>query len=233
MNAYQVGSESDDKSSNTSLEDAESATSLETSNGNSNESTTTKDAKEEITLLDTLTVERERGITVKASAASMLYHAPQISTNPSGYILLNMVDTPGHADFGMEVSKSLDSVEGAVLLFDAAQGVQAQTLSVYDKAKGIGKQRSRIKNKGDSSSREEGIEEESSSTADANKAISGGIEILPALTKVDMPSSRPLEVALAVSDLMGFDPDEILKTSARTRIGIKEVRRVYDICVYV
>ena len=234
MNAYQVGSESDDKSSN-KLEDDSSATtstSIETTT-NDNSTETTKDTKEEITLLDTLTVERERGITVKASAASMLYHAPQISTNSAGYILLNMVDTPGHADFGMEVSKSLDSVEGAVLLFDAAQGVQAQTLSVYDKAKGIGKQRSRIKNKGDSSSREEGIEEESSSTADANKAISGGIEILPALTKVDMPSSRPLEVALAVSDLMGFDPDEILKTSARTRIGIKEVRRVYDICVYV
>jgi len=226
LNAYQVGSESDDKSSNT-LEDDESVTtstsSLETTtNDNSNESTT-KDAKEEITLLDTLTVERERGITVKASAASMLYHAPQIATNPSGYILLNMVDTPGHADFGMEVSKSLDSVEGAVLLFDAAQGVQAQTLSVYDKARGIGKQRSRIKKKQDS--KEDDKEDvESSHNADANKAVSGGIEILPALTKVDMPSSRPLEVALAVSDLMGFDPDEILKTSARTRIGIKEVR---------
>ena len=233
MNAYQVGSESDDKSSNTSLEDAESATSLETSNGNSNESTTTKDAKEEITLLDTLTVERERGITVKASAASMLYHAPQISTNPSGYILLNMVDTPGHADFGMEVSKSLDSVEGAVLLFDAAQGVQAQTLSVYDKARGIGKQRSRINNKGGSSIEEDREDHwELSSTADINKAISGGIEILPALTKVDMPSSRPLEVALAVSDLMGFDPDEILKTSARTRIGIKEVRREFLYTLY-
>ena len=228
MNAYQVGSESDDKSNSiNSLEEDESATtstSLESAtNDNSNEST--KDAKEEITLLDTLTVERERGITVKASAASMLYHAPTISTNSSGYILLNMVDTPGHADFGMEVSKSLDSVEGAVLLFDAAQGVQAQTLSVYDKARGIGKQRSRINNKQDGSMTEE--EKESSHNVDAKKAISGGIEILPALTKVDMPSSRPLEVALAVSDLMGFDPDEILKTSARTRIGIKEVRREF------
>jgi translation elongation factor EF-4 len=147
-----------------------------------------------------------------------------------------MVDTPGHADFGMEVSKSLDSVEGAVLLFDAAQGVQAQTLSVYDKAKGIGKQRSRISNKRDAiSSVDEGKEEESSSTVDANEAIPGGIEILPALTKVDMPSSRPLEVALAVSDLMGFDPDEILKTSARTRIGIKEVSRLHRVyrCLYL
>lgn len=90
---------------------------------NSQETTlqTSKDTKEEITLLDTLKVERERGITVKASAASMLYCHPS-ATNKDGWILLNMVDTPGHADFGMEVSKSLDSVEGAVLLFDAVQG---------------------------------------------------------------------------------------------------------------
>ena len=59
-------------------------------------------------------------------------------------MLLNMVDTPGHADFGMEVTKSLDSVEGAVLLFDAAQGVQAQTLSVHDKARSIGRLRGGI-----------------------------------------------------------------------------------------
>ena len=99
-----------------------------------------KDTKEEITLLDTLSVERKRGITVKASAASMLYRHPA-ATNPKGWMLLNMVDTPGHADFGMEVTKSLDSVEGAVLLFDAAQGVQAQTLSVHDKARSIGRLR--------------------------------------------------------------------------------------------
>ena len=159
----------------------------------------TKDTKEEITLLDTLKVERERGITVKASAASMLYRH-QSATNENGWILLNMVDTPGHADFGMEVSKSLDSVEGAVLLFDAVQGVQAQTLSVYDKAKSIGKH-------------------------------GNGITVLPALTKIDIPSARPLEVALSVSDLLEFDPDTILKTSARNRIGIKEV--MDSICKYV
>lgn len=146
-----------------------------------------KDTKEEITLLDTLKVERERGITVKASAASMLYRHSS-ATNKNGWILLNMVDTPGHADFGMEVSKSLDSIEGAVLLFDAVQGVQAQTLSVHDKAK--------------------------------SKA---GVKILPALTKIDIPSARPLEVALSVSELLNFDPDAIIKTSARNRIGIKEV----------
>ena len=98
---------------------------LDESDPTSNQQETTlpasKDTKEEITLLDTLKVERERGITVKASAASMLYRHPS-ATNENGWILLNMVDTPGHADFGMEVSKSLDSVEGAVLLFDAVQG---------------------------------------------------------------------------------------------------------------
>lgn len=128
----------------------------------------------------------------------------------------------------MEVSKSLDSVEGAVLLFDSAQGVQAQTLSVYDKAKMIGKMRRRLLH--GESIVEEGDEEGSPDKeenrideAGGDEKVVGGIEILPALTKVDMPSSRPLEVALAVSDLMGFDPDEILKTSARSRIGIKEV----------
>ena len=98
---------------------------LDESDPTSNQQETTlpasKDTKEEITLLDTLKVERERGITVKASAASMLYRHPS-ATNENGWVLLNMVDTPGHADFGMEVSKSLDSVEGAVLLFDAVQG---------------------------------------------------------------------------------------------------------------
>ena len=162
-------------------------------NTTTNEAAKVNDTKEEITLLDTLKVERERGITVKASAASMLYRHPS-ATNKNGWILLNMVDTPGHADFGMEVSKSLDSVEGAVLLFDSVQGVQAQTLSVFDKAKSIGKRK-----------------------------YGSGITVLPALTKIDIPSARPLEVALSVFDLLGFDPDNILKTSARNRIGIKEV----------
>lgn len=172
----------------------ESSAIITTTNNNNSTSTETgnrssskhEEIKEEITLLDTLKVERERGITVKASAASMLYKHPS-ATNEYGWILLNMVDTPGHADFGVEVSKSLSSIEGAVLLFDSVQGVQAQTLSVYDKAKALGKQ------------------------------------ILPALTKIDIPSARPLEVALAVSDLFAFDPDTIMKTSARNRIGVKEV----------
>jgi len=125
-----------------------------------------------------------------------------------------MVDTPGHADFGMEVSKSLDSVEGAVLLFDAAQGVQAQTLSVYDKARTIGRQRNEWKR---------GLVEKVGTNPDKADGEEMGFRVLPVLTKIDIPSARPLEVALAVSDLFGFDPDSILKTSARARIGIKEV----------
>lgn len=145
--------------------------------------------KEQIELLDTLSVEKERGITVKATAASMLYRHPS-AVGPSGCLLLNMVDTPGHADFGQEVSRSLSSVDGAVLLFDAAQGVQAQTLSVHEKATSL------------------------------------GIKIIPALTKVDLPSAKPVDVALAVSDLFGFDPDAVLETSARSRIGIGSVLEV-------
>jgi elongation factor 4 len=92
--------------------------------------------KEQIELLDTLSVEKERGITVKASAATMLYRHPA-AVGPEGVILLNMVDTPGHSDFGLEVARSLLFVQGAILLIDAAQGIQAQTWSVYEKAKSL------------------------------------------------------------------------------------------------
>jgi GTP-binding protein LepA len=85
-----------------------------------------KDDKEQIDLLDTLSVERERGITVKATTASMLYPHPS-AKGPEGVLLLNMIDTPGHADFGREVARSLSFVQGAVLLLDSAQGIQAQS----------------------------------------------------------------------------------------------------------
>ena len=133
----------------------------------------------------------------------------------------------------MEVGKSLDGVEGAILLIDSARGVQAQTLSVYDKAKSIGRQRRKMRNMRRStfagenelaSSGKSSLHGDSDIKLKEDDGITGDIRILPALTKVDMPSARPLEVALAVSDLLGFDPDEILKTSARTRIGIKEVK---------
>jgi len=145
--------------------------------------------RERIELLDTLGVERDRGITVKASAASMLYPHPS-AKGKYGLILLNMVDTPGHADFGSEVSRTLSSVEGAILLVDAAQGLQAQSLSVLEKA----------------------------------KAMPTVKTILPILTKADLPTAKPLETALSVSDFCSFDdPDSILTTSARTGDGIPEV----------
>jgi len=145
--------------------------------------------KEQIELLDTLAVEKERGITVKASAATMLY-PHESAKGDSGVLLLNLIDTPGHVDFGTEVTRTLSSVQGAVLLFDAAQGPQAQSLSVHEKAKNMKNVKS----------------------------------IIPVLTKIDLPSARPVDVALSVSELFGFeDPDSILLTSARSRIGISEL----------
>ena len=146
-------------------------------------------AKENYLKLDTLNVEKERGITVKASAATMLYKPMDGSilseSNTTGYLLLNMVDTPGHVDFGLEVTRSLYAVQGAVLLFDAAQGIQAQSLNVYHKAKV------------------------------ANTVL------LPALTKIDLPSAKPLEVSISIADMFkDFDPDLIVHTSARSNIGI-------------
>lgn len=85
-----------------------------------------KDDKEQIGLLDTLSVERERGITVKATTASMLFPHPS-AKGPEGLLLLNMIDCPGHADFGKEVTRALSFVQGAILLMDATQGIQAQS----------------------------------------------------------------------------------------------------------
>lgn len=145
--------------------------------------------KEKIELLDTLAVEQERGITVKASAATMLYPHPS-AVGPEGVLLLNMVDTPGHVDFGREVSRSLTFVQGAVLLLDASQGIQAQTWSVYEKA----------------------------------KSLPNPPEMLVALTKVDLDAARPIHVALTVSDWLDLeDPDAILVTSARNRVGVAQV----------
>jgi len=147
-----------------------------------------KDTKEQIDALDTLDVEKQRGITVKAAAASMLYpHAS--AKGPTGLLLLNMYDTPGHVDFGREVTRSLCFVQGAVLLLDATQGIQAQTWSVYEKVKAL----------------------------EPNDP-----KLLIALTKVDLESARPVDCALTLAEwLEDWDPDSILSTSARSRIGIK------------
>lgn len=97
---------------------------------------TAAENRERIEALDTLSVEQERGITVKASTATMLYKHPA-AVGPTGTLLLNMYDTPGHIDFGREVSRSLSFVEGAILLLDATQGIQAQTWSVHEKVQSL------------------------------------------------------------------------------------------------
>lgn len=148
-----------------------------------------EDQKEQIEILDTLSVERERGITVKATTASMLYQHPA-AVGPEGVLLLNMIDTPGHADFGREVARSLSFVQGAILLLDATQGIQAQTWTVHEKA----------------------------------KSMEEPPELILALTKIDLDAARPVHVALSVSEWLSLeDPDLIIPTSARSRVGIAEL----------
>jgi GTP-binding protein LepA len=133
-------------------------------------------------VLDTLDLERERGITIKLNAVRMTYHAQ----NGQDYEL-NLIDTPGHVDFTYEVSRSLAACEGAILVVDASQGIQAQTLS------------------------------------NLFLAMDAGLEIIPILNKIDLPGAEPERRAQEVSDLLGVDPDEILRVSAKAGIGIREL----------
>ena len=133
-------------------------------------------------VLDTLDLERERGITIKLNAVRMTYTAD----NGQEYEL-NLIDTPGHVDFTYEVSRSLAACEGAVLVVDASQGIQAQTLS------------------------------------NLFLAMDAGLEIIPILNKIDLPGAEPDRRALEVSDLLGCDPDSILRVSAKAGIGIHEL----------
>ena len=149
----------------------------------------TSSQKEQYELFDTLSVEQQRGITIKASTATMLYPHPS-AVGPTGVLLLNLIDTPGHVDFGREVQRTLSFVQGAVLLLDATQGIQAQTWKVYDQALSM-----------------------------VNRP-----ELLLALTKIDMDAARPVHVALQVSEWLNWDdPDDIIHTSARNRIGVKDI----------
>ena len=127
-------------------------------------------------LLDSMELERERGITIKAQAVRVAWKGHQ----------LNLIDTPGHVDFTYEVSRSLQACEGALLVVDASQGSQAQTL------------------------------------ANAYLAIENDLEIVPAVNKIDLPQSRPDEVAAEVAELVGETPDHVLRISAKTGEGIAE-----------
>lgn len=130
-------------------------------------------------VLDTMDLERERGITIKAQAVRLRYRRPG-----GEEFVLNLIDTPGHVDFSYEVSRSLAACEGAILLVDAAQGVEAQTL------------------------------------ANAYLAIEGGLEVIPVLNKVDLPAADPDRVALEVAGVLGCDPDDVLRVSAKTGEGV-------------
>jgi GTP-binding protein LepA len=133
-------------------------------------------------VLDSMELERERGITIKAQAVRVSYEARDGETYH-----LHLIDTPGHVDFSYEVSRSLAACEGALLVVDASQGVEAQTV------------------------------------ANTYAAIEAGLELIPVLNKVDLPSAEPERVAAEVTDLIGGDPDEVLRISAKTGEGVEEV----------
>jgi GTP-binding protein LepA len=133
-------------------------------------------------LLDSMDLERERGITIKAQAVRVTYDA----ADGHSYHL-HLIDTPGHVDFSYEVSRSLAACEGALLVVDAAQGVEAQTV------------------------------------ANTYAAVEAGLELIPVLNKVDLPSADPDRVAGEIVDLIGGDPDEVLRISAKTGEGVGEV----------
>ncbi len=147
------------------------------------ELTGTVDARSHVPqMLDSMELERERGITIKAQAVRVAYTGADGQTYH-----LHLIDTPGHVDFSYEVSRSLAACEGALLVVDAAQGVEAQTV------------------------------------ANAYSAIDAGLELIPVLNKVDLPGADPDGVAAQVADLLGGDPEEALRISAKTGEGVREV----------
>ena len=133
-------------------------------------------------LLDSMDLERERGITIKAQAVRVDYAADDGETYH-----LHLIDTPGHVDFSYEVSRSLAACEGAILVVDAAQGVEAQTV------------------------------------ANTYAAVEAGLELVPVLNKVDLPGAEPERVIGEIVDLIGCDPDDVLRISAKTGDGVREV----------
>src|SRR5438046_87720 len=128
-------------------------------------------------LLDSMELERERGITIKAQAVRVQW---------KGYEL-NLIDTPGHVDFTYEVSRSLQACEGALLVVDAAQGIEAQTL------------------------------------ANAYLAIENGLEIVPVVNKIDLPAADPEGTSVEVADLLGDDPANVVRISAKTGLNVGDV----------
>ncbi|MFT3683843.1 MAG: translation elongation factor 4 [Phycisphaerales bacterium] len=162
-------------------------------------------------LLDDMDIERERGITIKASAVTVMHHhiagakkddleeddasavegeaalETTVDNAHGGAFMLNFIDTPGHVDFNYEVSRALKACEGAILVVDATQGVQAQTV------------------------------------VNAYLAINENLEIIPVINKIDLPSARVEEVAMEVEQVLGFPAEDCIPVSAKTGAGIPEL----------
>ncbi len=139
------------------------------------------DREKQDQLLDNMDLERERGITIKSHAIQM-----DVSIGGEEYVF-NLIDTPGHVDFSYEVSRSIAACEGALLVVDAAQSIQAQTIS------------------------------------NLYLALENDLEIIPVLNKVDLPSANPDEVTDDIVDLLGCKPEEIIRASAKTGMGIETI----------
>ena len=139
------------------------------------------DREKQDQLLDNMDLERERGITIKSHAIQM-----EVSLGGEQYVF-NLIDTPGHVDFSYEVSRSIAACEGALLVVDAAQSIQAQTIS------------------------------------NLYLALENDLEIIPVLNKVDLPSANPDEVTDDIVDLLGCKPEEIIRASAKTGLGIENI----------
>ena len=140
------------------------------------------DREMEAQVLDSNPIERERGITIKAQSVSL----PYVSDDGNTYEL-NFIDTPGHVDFSYEVSRSLAACEGALLVVDAAQGVEAQ------------------------------------SVANCYTAVEQGLEVVPVLNKVDLPSAEPDRVRQEIEDVIGIDATDAIEISAKTGLNVRQV----------
>ncbi|HEX2605218.1 MAG TPA: translation elongation factor 4 [Oxalicibacterium sp.] len=140
------------------------------------------DREMEAQVLDSMDIERERGITIKAQTAALSYKARD------GQIYnLNLIDTPGHVDFSYEVSRSLSACEGALLVVDASQGVEAQTV------------------------------------ANCYTALDLGVEVVPVLNKIDLPSADPANASAEIEEVIGIDASDAVHCSAKTGLGVQDV----------